>query len=959
MNAADRWQRVQELFERALEREPEAREAYVREASGGDAALQAEIDELLAADSRSSDEFLTDMIGEVARDMAEADAAEWEGRTVGPYRLMGEIARGGMGTVYLAERADAAYEARVAIKFVRGSVAGPELLSRFLAERQILADLTHPHIARLVDGGALDDGTPYLVMEHIEGEPIDGYVERHRLDTRARLTLFRKVCDAVQHAHGRLVVHRDIKPSNILVTADGTPKLLDFGVAKLLDPTSEGEVTQTGGAVGLLTPAYASPEQVRGEPITTATDIYSLGVLLYRLLTGALPYEADTRRGVELARAITDETPEAPSRVAARATAPGEPRQVDHDADAIVLTALAKERERRYVSVQQLSEDVGRLLDGKPVRARPATRTYRLSKFVARHRAGVFAGMTAVALIAGLTGFYTARLASERDAALFERQKAEQVAGFLERLFRVSDPSEARGATITAREVLDSAVAHLPAELSDQPQVRAAMLYTLGGVYANLGLGRDARPLLERGLTLRHANPAGGSPTVGDFLSRLGGIELDLGQFDSAAVLLRQAVTALDTTRDAADRPIEARFTLTNALRRAGRLDEADTIVSDAVVRARANGADSLVAAALSARGALLITRRRGTEAEPLLREALERYRALLGDDEPRTITTLSNLGQALYVQTRFADAEPIMREVLALRRRVFGEEHPLTGTAWNNLSALLQSQGRPTDAEPAARRALEIYRASYGEKHQRVTMVMTNLGSMLLAMGRLDEAERMHREALAIMQEILRPGHINIAVSYNNLAHVLEQGRRFGEAERMFRAALTVMEDGAGSDSPTGSIFLANLGRVLDLQDRTGEAEQTLRRALAIQRERFPARHARTATTLTLLGGLLTRAGRATEAEPMLREALDMRTELLAEDHWAIQVTRSALGESVAALGRTSDAEELLTTSAAALEERLGVDDERTRAAIERAAGFYTARGDRARADEYTRRLR
>jgi len=953
MPLPDRWHRVQELFDAALALEGVERQRYLREACGEDAALLAEVEGLLEAEQRSGgDAFITAAVAAAARDLADEHAASWVGRTVGPYRLLGELARGGMGTVYLAERADAAYEAKVAIKFVRGAVAGSELVRRFLAERQILADLAHPNIARLLDGGATDDGTPYLVMERIEGEPIDAYCDRRALGVRQRLELFCRVCDAVHHAHRHLVVHRDIKPSNILVTADGRPKLLDFGVAKLMDPAQAHPLLDTGVGARLLTPAYASPEQVRAESITTATDVYSLGVLSYRLLAGTLPYDAGTLKDHQLAQAILTTEPEPPSRLARRAGR--DASELERDVDAIVLTALHKDPGRRYASAERFAEDVRRYLAGLPVEARPATAAYRIGKFVSRHRTGALAGGGIALLVVGLTAFYIVRLAHERDVATTEQRKSAQVAAFLEGLFRVSDPGEARGRTITAREVVDSAVQRLPAALAGQPQVEAAMLYTLGGLYFNLGLSRESLPLLERGLRLRRADPRAGSPTSGDFLSRLGDVRLDLGQLDSAATAYDEGARRLDSEYATRVRALRARVGLANAYRRAGRLARADSVLTRALADTARVTDDSVLASLTSTRAALLLAERNAVAAEPFAREAARWYRQHLGADAPLATSALNNLGQALYQQTRYAEAEPIVREVLALRERVYGATHPETALAWNNLAALLQAEGHDQEAVDAGRHALAIYRALYGDRHVRVTLAMSNLASMLLATGQPKEAERLDRAALQIDLAILPPGHINTAVLYNNLAHLLEEQGRHHEAEQSYRKALDVIRQGIGVKSPTGSVFLANLGGVLMEEGRLAQADTTLRTALAIQREVLPARHASTATTLSALGTLLVRRHRPAEAEALLREALGMREALLPADHWAIQVTRSALGACLADLGRATEAESLLTTSAEALRQRLGPADARARDAINRTVRFYAARGDTAQADTF-----
>jgi tetratricopeptide (TPR) repeat protein len=950
----ERWQRVQELFDTAAALDPAERDRYLTETCAGDAELRSEVETLLEAGRRAADdEFITGAIAAVAQELA-AGTASWEGRMVGPYRLVGELAHGGMGMVYLAERADASYEAQVAIKLVRGGIAGPELVRRFLSERQILANLAHPNIARLLDGGTTEDGTPYLVMERIQGEPIDEYCDTHELNQRQRLDLFCQVCDAVHHAHRHLVVHRDIKPSNILVTADGAPKLLDFGVATLVDPEGTNLATEIG--VRMLTPAYASPEQVLEQPITTSTDVYSLGVLLYRLLTGSLPYGLNKLRGPQLARAIAERQPEPPGRVVARsgqrATRPG------RDLDAVVLTALEKDPARRYASVEAFADDVRRYLGGMPVRARPATTRYRLGKFVARHRRSVLAGAGAVALVVCLTGFYVARLERERDFANAERQKYAEVSAFLERLFRVADPTEAHGRSVTAREVLDSAVARLPHELAGQPEVRAAMLYTLGGVYTNLGLRREALPLLQQGFTLRRADPGRGSPTIGDYLYRLGDLELVLAQFDTAESLLINAANRLEAEYPHEDKAAFALLDLANAYRRAGRLAAGDSALDRAMADVRNAPNDSVIAGAFVSRSALYLAEGRAVDAEPAARQALERYRKLFRADDPRTITAMNNLGQALYRQSRYTEAEPIMRQVLTLRQRVDGTNHPQTATAWNNLAALLRAEGRYDEAADAARHAVAIYRTTYGQKHERVAVALSNLASILLAGGKPGEAERTDRQALQIEMDILPPGHIDIAVLYNNLAHVFEVQGRWHEAERSYRQALAVIAKGIGVETQTGSIFLANLGGALAHEGRYKEAEPELRHALAIQRKILPAQHATTATTLTTLGDLLVNTHRAAEAEPLLREALEMRTALLKPDHWAIQVTRSVLGECLADLGRPAEAAPLLASSAEALQKRLGPNDERARTALQRAEHFYRAQGDSAQAQAFRAEL-
>ena len=459
-----RWSRLKELFDEACALPADERPAFLEGACGGDAAMQEEILSLFEEEDRVHS-LLDGVAVEAAGLLDELTKA---GRQVGPYRLVRRLGVGGMGEVYLAERADGQFDQQVALKLVRSGLTSEQILARFRSERQILARLQHPNIARLLDGGLTPEGQPYFVIEYVEGEPIDTYADARALSVDERLELFAQVCRAVTYAHANLVIHRDLKPSNILVTDDGQVKLLDFGIAKVLseDGDAQEPLTRTGAAV--MTPAYASPEQARGEPVNTSTDIYSLGVVLYELLTGLRPYEVDGRNPAEAVRVICEVEPERPSTAITEARSRDETtgetigqargtdvdrlrRRLAGDLDVICLKALRKHAERRYVTADEMGEDIRRHLKAIPIQARAESLSYRAGKYVRRHRLGVLATAAVVLMLAGLVGFYTARLADERDRARLEAEKAEQVAAFLQGLFQVSDPSESRGETVTAR----------------------------------------------------------------------------------------------------------------------------------------------------------------------------------------------------------------------------------------------------------------------------------------------------------------------------------------------------------------------------------------------------------------------------------------------------------------------------------------------------------------------------
>ncbi len=532
----DLWARAKALFESALERPAAERHRYVEAAAEGDEALRAEVESLLSAhDAAEADSFIDQPA--VALSPGLPTEPDWAGRLLGPYRIVGEIGRGGMGAVFRAVRDDDQYHKEVAIKVVMQGVDNDLVRERFRSERQILATFDHPNIARLLDGGSTDDGRPYLVMELVDGRPITLYARDRPLGDR--LALFRQVCSAVSDAHRKLVVHRDIKPGNILVGRDGVPRLLDFGIAKIL------EGGPGGGATGLLqrmmTPEYASPEQVRGEPITTASDVYSLGVVLYELVTGERPHRLAGRDLLDLAR-LHESDPTRPSSVVGPACGPDWVRlrrRLRGDLDTIILKALSREPERRYASVDLLAEDIERHLDGRPVLARPDTAVYRAGKFVRRHRAGV----AAVAVLAVVAGAASWNLAVQARRVERERDRAQEVSRFLVRLFRVSSPSEARGNALTAREVLEEGVSRVRGDLSGRPDVRASLLQTLGTAYQRLGLGDAAAPLLQESLRLRSEIQEGETLDVAAALHELAGVLVVQGDLAGAERCYRRALS--------------------------------------------------------------------------------------------------------------------------------------------------------------------------------------------------------------------------------------------------------------------------------------------------------------------------------------------------------------------------------------------------------------------------------
>jgi hypothetical protein len=811
-----RWQRARALFDRLVELPAASREALIA-ASGEDAALCDEVRALLDADARQQGATgLHANAPELLAALVDADArvavTSQLGRRFGAWRIDALLAQGGMGAVYLAERVAGGFTQRAALKLVRPGLAAEELLTRFRHERQILAGLDHPNIARLLDGGAGPGGEPYLALEYVDGRDLRAHCDAARLDLPARLRLFLTVCDAVAHAHARLVVHRDLKPSNILVASDGTVKLLDFGVAKLLDPNHEREATVA--RLRLYTPQYAAPEQVRGEPATTAVDIYALGVVLFELLTGRRPYCNADASPTAIEQAVLNEEPVRPSGIVTRdgnssaatpaitlaalrhATPTQLRRQLRGDLDQIVLKALRKRPQDRYASVRLLADDVQAWLERRPVDARRGGTRYRLLRFAQRHAvASGFALLALAGLVAGLgVALWQAREAqTQRDAARAEASKATAALGFMTGLFQLADPGESQGERITARELLARGAQRIRTELRDQPAARAELLRAMGDAHLGLGLYDAALPLLEEA---RGADDGDGAAALSHAITLQ-----ELGRYDDALAELEtlrarlQAAPAPDTARiarvdlrigmasqalnrlDAADaayrRALDAQRALFGAqheqtqdstLRYVSLLvlrgeherarDESAQVV--AALRARQPRDDVKLARAIDALAMAVSNTGPLSEAEALRREQLELTTRVYGDDHPRTLSARNDLASVLYARLDYAGAEPLFTSVLAERRRQLGPDHPSVALAANNLANTLLALGRIDEVPPLAADALRIRIATYGESHHTTAASLRTLGMVELERGNPAAARALAERAVAAFEAAL-----------------------------------------------------------------------------------------------------------------------------------------------------------------------------------------------------------
>lgn len=875
------WKQVNELFDRALEQEAEQRDLWLKSACGDDGRLLDDVRALLDADGAS--QILLDG---VAAQAIEFDAhASRLGTRIGPFRILEELGSGGMGDVYLAERADGHFDQKVALKLIKPGMDSKEILNRFESERQILAQLEHPNIARLLDGGSTDDGQPFYAMEHVVGEPIHLYCNSRRLSVDARLTLFLQVCGAVQYAQERLIVHRDLKPGNILITSAGEVKLLDFGIAKILGEGTESnssDLTKTG--VRMMTPAYASPEQVRGERVTTATDVYALGVILFELISGRRPFNLEGKTAREVEDIIGSTDPPKPSTEVTTDPEPAaetseftedrehiahergtEPnrlrRRLSGDLDNICLMALRKNAERRYATAGHMKDDIQRHLEGLPILARPDTLRYRASKFFGRHRAAAVTTISVVLATISLVAFYTFKLADERDKARLEADKAETISTFLASLFETADPTEMLGETLTARQMLDRGAERVREELADEPLVQAEMMNVIGRVYRNLGLYDESMHMLEEALVIRRAALGEFELEVAESYSSLGDILYYLGRHDSCVAMITKAMVIKEQLLGAHDPSVALELNNLGWLAyETGALDKADSLHT----------------------------------------RALDIRREAFGEDHQDVAESYANLASVLYSQGKYTESAKMYEKGYDIRFRVLGEKHPLTAQMLNNMGLVYEELEEYEKAEELYNRNLELYTELYGSDHHFLADANSFLGRINIALELYKRAEPFFREALRLRMS-LGDSHYLVGYDYKVLGDALREQKRYSEAETHYSKAVRIFRDA------------------------------------------FEDRHTYTASALLGLGQVYIYTDRAHEALPLLEEGTAIREAILPEGSWHIADARSHLGFCLARLGRYEEAERLLLKAYVILKEIKGDDSKFTRRCALRLAEMYS----------------
>jgi serine/threonine-protein kinase len=861
------------------------------------------------------------------------DPGRLQGQTIGPYRLTEEIGVGGMSVVYRAERTGD-YEQTVAVKLLQRRLHASGAEQRFRAERQVLASLDHPHIAGLLDGGVTEGGRPYLVMELVDGVPITEYADEQDLDLEARLDLLEQVLDAVEAAHRQLVVHRDLKPSNVLVTETekGTPhvKLLDFGIAKLLDDSLPVTRPQTATGHHLMTPAYAAPEQVAGEEITTATDVYQLGVLAYELLAGTRPFDLAGKSLTEIERILREVPPAAPSNH-------GGPRAaaLAGDLDTIVQTALRKEPGERYRSVEALAADLGRSRRGEPIAARTATLTYRARKFVGRNTTAVSVAATFLILVltaGALLVRQRNRAQRSAERARQEAETAEQVSEYLVGLFQSSNPKQEPD-TLTAQDLLRRGQRQV-AELQGQPAVRAQMLGAIGRAHMGLANYPTADSLLQRAYTLSRGRHDGPDPVLAKHLSNLGTIHLERGQYAVAESLYAEALSMRRTLHEAPHPKIANHLRhVAFAKKEQGRFAVAESLYHEALAMHRQvfEAPHAEIANTINNLGQLYTEQDRYHRADSLHQAALSMRKKVHDATHPKVTESLNNLAIVKRSLAYYAEAESLHRKALAIDRERLGPDHGKIAIDLSNLAIDVEKQGQLAEAESLKRAALNMEQRLYRNDHPSIATSLNNLGVLLRKKGDYAEAETVLRRALERNRRRFEGEHHLIAFSQGNLAQVLHEQGRNAEAAALYRETLATLTRLMGEESLPVATTLDRMEEVAEARGNRAKRAQLTRRALSIRTEALGPTHPETAEDYAELAAVLVKRDSAGAAVPLYRKARTGYRTPPSPDTAALAAVERKMGETLRRLGRYAAAESLLTASRRRFRALQRKDEQRT----------------------------
>ena len=952
-DSTDAWDRLWSVFHEAVECPAEQRDTFLDEACRDKPGLRRQVRELLDAHIGADGDLLSQppsfLIGEQANEL---DGDPRPGDLIGSYRLEALIGEGGMGLVYRAQQ-QAPIRRQVALKILQLGMATRDVMTRFEAERQALALMSHSNIAKVYDAGATPSGRPYFVMEYVDGVPITEYCDTQRLSIRERLQLFLGVCDGVQHAHQKGVIHRDIKPSNVLVAKENrepVPKIIDFGIAKATQQslTQQTLHTRMGAIIG--TPAYMSPEQagVTGQDVDTRTDVYSLGVLLYELLVGVGPFESMTGHcGLpDMQRLIRDEEPQRPAvRLAnvpvdalavlskSRGTqARSLLREIGGDFGWIALKAMEKDRERRYLTVSELAADIRRYLSGLPVEAHAHTAWYRTVKFARRHTVGV--ALTALLVLLGVLfaafmTMQTVRLQNALTETTRQRNRAQQVSNFMVQLFSAANPNQAQGKSITVREMLDEGAETLKDELKDQPQLRATLLATIAGSYRVLGEYQEANRLLEQALDDMKHLPVLPERDAAVVFNDLGEVQHDLGNYDDAERYYRRALNFYDQDSENASREFaEVLANLSDLYRDRGMLSEAEVFATRSVtVGRRGYGERSAEVARLMQRlGYVLQLRGEHERAQAIMRDQLDVVRAVYGDEHPFTASALNYYGIARRAAGDARGAQASLQEAAAIYRKTHGEDHLYLASTLSNLGLAYSEDGQLPEAEAALRESIRIGSNNFAADNPSLNSFRISLGNTLVAMGRWAEAEQLLRFGLQNDRKNLDPVSPFLLATLDRLAALLDDLGKHEEAEALLLEALDTRREVLGENHSDTGVSHHRLAMNLLARELLDIAEQHSRRAVEIHRGVAAGDEdwARLASSMQGLGRVLQHSGDPAGAEVLYRDARAAFERDPGEQRLNLARLEYRSGELAEATGNNRVAEQTYARVAAELRELL-----------------------------------
>lgn len=880
-----RWQQIERIVDSALAMSPDERPEYINQACADDAELKTSVTELLESIDASEgylqkpDELKKDLLNEFSKDIGETTGqSSMIGKQVGAYKLVELIEHGGMGSVFAAERSDGNFEQKVALKLIRRGMDTPSNIARFKREQNILANLNHPNIAQLYDGGIIKDGLPYLVMEYVDGIPIDQYCRQKNLPVSKRLDLFKKVCRAVQHAHNNLVIHRDLKPGNILVKENGDVKILDFGIAKLLETENNGEtIFQTRAGGRILTLGYAAPEQLSEKQITTGTDIYTLGILLYKLLTDEHPFDFEDKSISEIETIIREKSP--------RKLSANSSYNLDKDLGAIIRKSMRKEAGDRYHSAGELLDDIKRFENGLPVLALEGSTVYRMKKYIRRNQRPIIAALIFLLSVTGIAGYYTFQIAEERNQAQLEAQKAEAVTNFLIDMFDAGDPAITKGENVTVQHFLKSGREKLD-EIDEQPKIKAALLSAVGKVYRKLNNFEQSKNVLEQAVEISEKAYAEPHPDLADVYTIRATLEKEIENFDTAIDFYNKALNIIEQLSDRPDTLYSVtKMNLALLYEETGNLDQAIPLHQESVNLVREIYPPDHENIGISLNHLALAQRKNGDlqKAEQNYEKALKILLEKLGNDHTRTITTTHNLASLYRDLGRTEKAVSLEEKALTMRRKIFGDHHYYTASSLNLLGHLYREKAQYDKSINAYKESLSILSELYGDSSMYVGIASSGLANSYLKSEDPATADSLFRKSVDIIEYKFGPESRYLANPIIAFGNMYRDGGQLTLAEKSYQKAKTIINNNYNAGHIINADYAKEYGRLKVSQDSLKKAIDYFNASVDIlkQKQKLPDTHWKIAEAKLELGKTLYRTKDFIESQQLLEQNIPLIRQL------------------------------------------------------------------------------